>query len=349
MRKFMLFPFNEDTKILANNASEEYKITVLSSYKEDRKKLEEFQSKTEAVCSTEFDLFLNEVDAVIFAENIMGQKNRGYKDRIELAFEYKKDVFISKSLFRQLEIDKNSYVHFIEDEVKPKKKSGKKLKEISYPIISVMGVGENCGKFQLQTKIHNYIKNKGYAVLTVCSNPLGRFMGMEVLPYFLFSEKLSYIMKVEGFNEWLYQISKKRRIDLILLGYPGGILPFNELETNHYSEIPLLISNAILSDVGILTVYKSFNMKESAFKNFMQLCLYKYNCVVQKFVISENYYKTNFEEQKVRYYRDMSQIFPQEDYKKSGEYSCISIKNTEKINCEIEDILKEMERNFFFI
>ena len=81
MKKIMLFPFNEDTKILANNASEEYKITVLSSYKEDRKKLEEFQSKTEAVCSTEFDLFLEEVDAVIFAENIMGQKNRGYKRR----------------------------------------------------------------------------------------------------------------------------------------------------------------------------------------------------------------------------------------------------------------------------
>lgn len=184
MKKIMLFPFNEDTKILANNASEEYKITVLSSYKEDRKKLEEFQSKTEAVCSTEFDLFLEEVDAVIFAENIMGQKNRGYKDRIELTFQFKKDVFISEFLFRQLEIDKNDYVHFIEDEVKPKKKSGKKLKEISYPIISVMGVGENCGKFQLQTKIHNYLKNKGYTVLTVCSNPLGRFMGMEVLPYF---------------------------------------------------------------------------------------------------------------------------------------------------------------------
>ena len=48
-------------------------------------------------------------------------------------------------------------------------------KEKDIPVKTVMGLGGNCGKFQLQGKILKVIEKPGYRVLALCSNDLGGF------------------------------------------------------------------------------------------------------------------------------------------------------------------------------
>lgn len=349
MKRILLFPFNEDTKVVATNISENYKVVAIAAYKEDKRRLEEFQKETGIVCSYKYTELLDEVDMVVFAQKTMGQDNCGYKERIESALHKGKDICISKRLFDELGIAMDSHINFIEDIIELQIGSGEKLKEIAYPIISIMGLGENCGKFILQSKIYNYLRSRGVNVLSICSNVLGNFIHMETLPYFMFSENISLVKKIEGFNEWLFDLAEKEKPDLILLGYPGGILPFNELERNYYSEISLAVSNAVISDVGILSVYKSFNKNEDAINSLKQLCLMKYNIEPENFVVCENYYKTNFEERKTRYYKDTEKIFSEEASEKKGEFSSVFINDNENLTIQIDNIVSKLENNFFFI
>lgn len=350
MEKCMIFPLNDDTEIVVRNTHSDYQINVLSSYYEDKRKLEKFQKTTSTFCSTDFDACLECVDAVIFAENTMGRSNRGYKERIEKVLSQEKTVYIEKKFFEKLNIPEvTGKICFIGEDAIPQIKKGRKLREIQVPIISVMGMGENSGKFEMLNTIHQYVKKQGYTPLTVCSNPLGKFVGMETLPEFLLSEDLSFQRKIEAFNEWLYQKQDEEEIDLILLGYPGGILPFNELETNFYSEIPLILSNAVISDVGFLTVYKSFNRDKKAMDSFRKLCQIKYNVLVNDFVISENYYRTNYEEGVIRFHRDNLDIFSKSNYTEIEDCSFVSIEDEQMLRKRIGIVLSMLEGNFFFI
>lgn len=58
-----------------------------------------------------------------------------------------------------------------------------------------MGMGENCDKFSLQVKIKKEIEQCGYKVLTISANILGKFLGMETLPLFLYSKEISFLKK----------------------------------------------------------------------------------------------------------------------------------------------------------
>lgn len=167
---------------------------------------------------------------------------------------------------------------------------------------------------------------------------------MEILPGFLFSEDLSFQKKIEMFNEWIYELQDGREADVIVLGYPGGILPLNEIEPNHYGEVPLVISNAVISDTGILAEYGAFKQDAETEQKMKELCFVKYNTVISGFAVSQNYYKTNYEERKVRY-RKKDSVQLTDDNR--GRYA--AIENEEEIERQIDRLIAELGENFFAI
>ena len=347
MTKILLFPFNEDIETLAFNLDEnsDYHILAVSGYQEDEEKMKGFHQKSGIFVSVDFQVCLDMVDAVVFTENTMGHEYYGYKERIQLALENGKDIFMSHLVAEKTNTCvSNIRLHLLQSNGSIERKASEQLKEISVPIISVLGVGENCGKFELQVQYHRLLRQKGYKVLSICSNPLGKFLDMEILPGFLFSESLSFQKKIEMFNEWIYKLQDGREIDVIVLGCPGGILPFNEIESNHYGEIPLVISNAVISDVGVLAEYATFKLVEETEHKMKELCFIKYNTVLRNFAVSQNYYKTNYEERKVRY-RKKDNIVLQNH--KGGLYATIG--NEEEVEMQVDSIIAELSNNFFFI
>lgn len=301
MKKLMVFPLNDDVNILVRNIalSNEYEVVAVCSFQEDLKKLSMLQLETSILCSTDFKLCMHNADIVLFADDIEDRSKTAYTERVKIALEEEKDIYVSSKFHNwigNMEIYQN--VHIIEEMNGICQHKSEKLKEIPIPVVSVMGMGENCSKFELQIKMKHYIETFGYKVLSICSNPLGQFLNMCILPPFLFSYNYSLKRKIEAFNEWIYELIDKEKYDLILLGYPGGILPLNELENNFYSEIALVLSNAVISDIGILSVYSSFDQREESMKTLSSLCLKKFNTYVEDFIIGSKYYKTEYEAKK---------------------------------------------------
>lgn len=307
MEKLVLFPLNNDTEVLINNLerNDQYKIVAVSSYYEDKKRLEALGGKTSFYCNIDFVKCLEKADTVIFAENTMGYSYEGYKERVQQAEKLGKKIYASTSLLNKIEIDleKSNLSILKGNKLSQDLNEEKSIKEIDVPVVSIMGMGENCDKFNLQVKVKRMIEKQGYKVLTVSSNVLGKFLGMEILPEFLFSLNMSYPEKIKNFKLWIYQLQRNKRPDIILIGCPGGISEFIDYESNFYGEIPLVISNSISIDIGLITLYANMAQNTQTSKKLNEFSLMKYNTEVTSFIFSRQYFKIDDEWRKIRYYR----------------------------------------------
>lgn len=349
MKKLMIFPFNNDAEVLLQNKNvcTDFEIIALASYKQDADKLYECQKNYNIYCAS-FEACCKGVDAVLFVDDSDGsidQDLSGYEERIICAHEFGLDIYMSKRLRKKLCI-KDEVTIFEIEQSDSVELMGRKNKELITPVISILGLGENCSKFALQAISNAVLVDKGYKVLTICSNPLGKFIGMEILPDFLYDNTVTFEDKIKMFNLWIYQQEIKYAPDVIVLGVPGGILPITEFCVNHYSEIALVMANSVLSDAGILTLYHGANNAAFNPEKLIKLCEFKYGVVTEHFVVSDNYYDANYENETVKYYRANKDIV-KKPYK--GKYLLSDIRNKKGIEDQLLEIIKQLENNVFAI
>lgn len=352
VKKALIFPLNGDTTNLIQNIEmcKEYAIVAVSSYKEDKKELEKMDRETKLYCSTDFESCLQMVEVVIFAENTMGHAYSGYKWYVEKAVKSGNNIIISASLVDLLGIDyKRENMHILQKKELIEKVDYSKLKDIPIPILSVMGLGENCDKFKLQIKIKKLIEKKGYKILCVCSNALGIFLGMEILPGFLFSKTISLPIKIQAFNLWLYNLQKQSSADIILVGCPSGIMRFEDYEYNYYSEIPLTIHSAVEVDNSIMTLYKNSLQSEETIERLKKFCQMKYDTIVEDFVIAEQYYTSDHELKKLSYFSNKEYGDFEKPYMLEGKGSILAIEEELNLENQVNRILAELENNFYAI
>lgn len=350
MEKLVVFPLNNDTEILINGLKESklYQIVAVSSYIEDKSRLELLQKKSSIYCSTEFEECLARADAIIFAENTMGYNYDGYQKRVQMALDSGKKIYAGLALLDKIQIDTDK-VCILQESTSSDEVVSSDKKEIDIPVVSVMGLGENCDKFGLQVKIKKVIEKQGYRVLALCSNVLGGFLGMENFPSFLYSKFMSYPEKINALNQWIYEKVIQQEYDVILVGCPGGISEFEKYETNYYGELPLIISNALDVDAGFVTLYGHTALDYSVLKNISDFVLKKYNTSVKDYILSRQFYKADHEWKKIRYYTIEEDINEELAIPESSEYQVLSIFDDAKIEKEILRILEEFANNIFVI
>lgn len=353
MEKLVLFPLNNDIEVLIKNweENEQYQIVAVSSYYEDRKRLDLLREEKAFYCSTDFIKCLEEADSVVFAENTMGYSYSGYSERVQQAQKAGKKIYLSATLLDNIKVDfENGDLHILQENMLLQNLDGEiNIREIDVPIISVMGMGENCDKFNLQLKIRGVIEKQGYNVLTISSNVLGKFLGLEILPGFLFSRNISYPEKIKAFNLWIYRLLKKTKPDIILIGCPGGISEFENYETNFYGEIPLIIANSISIDAGFVTLYANMEQDVNSAKKISDFAMIKYNTEVEDYIISKQFFKIDYEWRKVRYYRIDERRDAQNDIITIPDCYISYIEDDLKIEKQVINMLTQFENNFYVI
>lgn len=350
MEKLVVFPLNNDTEILINGLKESklYQVVAVSSYIEDKSRLELLQKKSSVYCSTEFEECLVRADAIIFAENTMGYSYDGYQKRVQMALDSGKKIYAGIALLDKIQIDTDK-VCILQETTSSDEVVSSDKKEIDIPVVSVMGLGENCDKFGLQVKIKTMIEKQGYHVLALCSNVLGGFLGMENFPGFLYSKFMSYPEKINALNQWIYEKVKQQEYDVILAGCPGGISEFEKYETNYHGEIPLIISNALDIDAGFVALYGHTALDYTVLKNISDFVLKKYNTSVKGYILSRQFYKADQEWKKIRYYTIEEDMKEELAIPESSEYHVLDISDDAKIEKEILRILEEFANNIFVI
>ena len=299
MKKLLLFPYHPDIVALLENedALRNVKIIGILSYIEDESII---RPLNRAIGADDADYFklISICDALIMLDNYRNLKDGKYYQVIEDALNYGKEIYITSFAQTQLELDcyQGKYktlehptcgsACFVD-----KYKDGDEIKmyEINIPVIGVLAMGKHCDKFRTQL-ILKEILEKEFKTIAVTSNALGALFGCYVMPPFLYG-KMPFQEKVVLFNHYIYTISKQDRPDVIIIGIPEGILPFERQEFHHFAEYPLVAATAVKFDMTVFCTYFLHDVNIDRLKGLIAYCENKLNTAVDAAIISRTYYE----------------------------------------------------------
>lgn len=157
----------------------------------------------------------------------------------------------------------------------------KRLKQVSVPILLICGLSEYTNKFELQLKVRNEFLNRGYSVSQVGSKKYSSLFGMHNFPQFMFND-IQENEKIYLFNSYVKQIEDTEKPDIIIIGVPGGVMPYDADHPNGFGIVNYLVSNALNVDYVFLSL--SYNEYDESFWNFATNYMkYRYEYPVQSF------------------------------------------------------------------
>ncbi len=239
MKKIVVFPYHPDINILFefNNLLKDTMLCGVLSYYEDRHIVGPLNNALGISKVSDIDMIQN-CDALIIVDNYRNYKIDKYYEIFNIALKYNKDIYITPLAIEQLNLKQytgkyhklefipNGFNSINEEFSIRQKTNDPYIYDIDIPIVAIMGQGKNCGKFHTQL-LFSEILNKKYAVASICTNALGILFGCYSIPSFLYSN-ISFQEKIIKFNYYIHRIKTEISPDIIVLGIPEGIFPFEK-------------------------------------------------------------------------------------------------------------------------
>lgn len=240
---------------------------------------------------TSFDDFVDICDIVIFSqsEHQIDFKKFIYPKMIETINRKKQiislinnhDLSDIKNLALEQGVSFTEYDYSVFDVVK----ENAYISNIDTPIVSILGLSENMDKFLIQLMVTERLKQIGYNALLIGSRSYTDLVGGIPFPKFMFENKLSETEKIKNFNRFIKYVETVHRPDIIILGIPGGVLPYNKIINNNFGITAFECMQAITSDFCILSLYSNIYTEEY-FTNLQNLFKYRYGSRVDAFNIT---------------------------------------------------------------
>lgn len=309
MKKILVFPYHPDIHTLLN-----YKDTLIGfsivgvcSYKEDCFITEKI-NKTLGGPET-YDEQLDACDALLILDNYRNYKYDKYYEIIQLAWKRKKELLITPKVCSALDMSKISSPYTLLEHTPHI--SSERFKKLEYlptkkyvietPISAVLGMGQNCGKFEVQLLLKHFLEKNGYRPVWMSSNPLGALWGGYTFPEFIYSNQLAFEEKILKLNDFMYRLSLLEHPDIFIIGIPEGISEFRVDEFNHFGEYPLVIGSALSVDSAIFCTYFMDPKNIAGIESLCNHCLTKFNIPVHALSIGNTIFEAIEGSNKIEY------------------------------------------------
>ncbi len=224
---------------------------------------------------------------------------------VEDVIRHNKEVIFATEVsdkVKKLCSDKPEQITYLTDR-QPIIKHRWKLLQINTPIVAIAGLNELTHKFKIQLEVNQYFKKLGYKVSHIGSKQYGRLFGIHSFPEFMFSD-LHETEKIYRFNKYVKDIEKQEQPDIIIVGIPGGMMPYNEKFPGNFGITMFEVMQAIRPDVLVMScLYENYNAEY--FENLATGIHYKFGIDVDAFNISTFQVDINESEQSrvLQYYK----------------------------------------------
>jgi peptide maturation system protein (TIGR04066 family) len=303
MKQVVFFPYHPDilTLLSYKDMLTKYKLVGVVSFKDDHSLVENINNRL-GIGDVPYEQLLSSCDTIVILDNYRGYIDDKYYEIIDSAVKFQKEILISPLAESQLKLDAyNGQYSRLElligantaENNNIEIQTVKKLHDIDIPIMGIFGLGKNCSKFETLLILKRCLE-KEYNILCVSSNALGALFDCYTMPAFLY-KNISFQDKVIRLNSYINSIAKLADVDMIVLGVPEGIVPFEKEEFHHFAEYPLVVSSAVQIDSAVLCTYfmqnDSYEPIQKILSTYSDLCMGKFNAFVDMYVIS----KTRFE------------------------------------------------------
>lgn len=159
------------------------------------------------------------------------------------------------------------------------------LYNINTPVVFVLGIGERTNKFEIQLSLREKFLSEGYKVSQIGTRGYCELLGFHSFPEFMYNGALPETNKIVLFNQMVKKIENEEQPDVIIIGIPGGIMPYNNTLTNRFGILAYEVSQAVASDCAIFSChYAEYNT--DYFKGLSDLVKYKLGLEVSCYNIS---------------------------------------------------------------
>jgi len=223
----------------------------------------------------------------------------------------------------------------------------KELKNIPVPVVTVMGWGSNCQKFDIQLGLREAFLKKGYRVSQFGTKNYSGLFGFDHVPIF---ENLPLWKKVYAYNEIFYKKCKDETPDVIIIGVPGGIMPITSYSNEKFGETALAIAFAAKPDLSILSCYFSLPTQEyfDLYRQFMRFRLGANDVI---FHMSNTNVDNDKNLKRLSYLKLDSQFVLKELLCKTPEFAHLLFNAliTDSANSAYSDIIKKLQENMCFL
>ena len=157
---------------------------------------------------------------------------------------------------------------------------------IDVPIISVFTMGNENDQGNVELSLRRFFLNKGYRVSQIGTQEYSTLFGFRAAPHFLFAD-MDGKRKRLMFNQYVRQIVKGEKPDLLIIGVPEAVMKYNNQIPAGMGDVPCIVQDAVQSDIGVLcTCCQPYT--EEYFKELSLFGRYRLNCEINYFHISNS-------------------------------------------------------------
>jgi len=285
---------------------------------------------------------IHNVDAVLLSKPKHYVDSTFYKQIVNLANEMNKKIIYESMLESVLGNVYTKESICLNAEPLTLTTYNEELYSIDVPVVMVLGLGENCDKWNIQLGIYDYFNELGYKIQLISSSELSQLMDKHTLPSFADNPHLTFEQQVKAINAFVKNIETSNEADLIIIGVPGGILKYSKAISNGFGCIPFVISNAVTPDIAILSLYCG-EYQQNHIQEIQSSCFYRFNFKVGYFHISNKVANYDIETRQLNYYsiekEHMLKILTKNNL---GFFNIFDIKSTKQT---LSNMLEELQNN----
>lgn len=246
--------------------------------------------------SNSFEEDITNVDTVLFVESsIELDFKKLIYPKFLMAIEQSKNIICLIKLEEKIKnelmdkcMEKNlrfEYIRPNENDNILLKDEQKLLYEINTPVVFVCGNDERTDKFEIQLLLREYLLNEGYTISQIGTKNYSNLLDFHVFPQFMYENSLSETDKIISFNHYIKYIELNENPDLIVIGIPLGIMPFDNEFNNNFGIMLYEVSNALKPDYTIFSNTYSDYSKEY-FEDTCNMVKYKFGFDIDCFNMS---------------------------------------------------------------
>ena len=163
--------------------------------------------------------------------------------------------------------------------------NGAGLRKVPVPVIFVAGMGEQCGKYDMQLYVRDYFLSNGYKVSQLGTKEYSPLLGFEALPDFVY-KPMRPIDKAICFNRFVRNLVRKEKPEVVIIGVPSGIIPISEIHPEYLGELAYVMTSALRPDALILNLYAS--VQDDFFFSFTDtICRHRFSVSPSFFAMSQ--------------------------------------------------------------
>ncbi|MDE7433353.1 MAG: TIGR04066 family peptide maturation system protein [Lachnospiraceae bacterium] len=210
--------------------------------------------------------------------------------------------------------------------------TGNVINKIQTPIIAVAGIGSSSQKFDIQLYLRKYLLQMGYKVSQIGTKPYCEMLGFHSLPDWMFDNTYTDVEKIYAFNNYVKALELNEKPEVIILGIPEGIMPFNEKHSQGYGIKAFEIFSAVHPDYLLVSLYNG-KYNQDFFDEIRNLARYRFHAEIDKFYVS------NYAPVSTSYKREQLQFtFSMENADNEENFSFLNFSDSKMAN-EIVDKL----------